>query len=319
MRLFKEFTHGPGYVHVSSRTVDLAQTLIPKMLALCPRLTSTPAPKPPDRRVLSDPDRVLARLDAFIGAYGARATLFETWASNPTLFELLIWLFDRSEFFAEIAIRTPDLVDELELSGRLRGAKPPRKVTTQHGRRQGSKALDSSLSSSGIYAYRAAGNSRLWQISNRIWLSCPRWPMPVLHRPLGGSRSRQYQKPETIALRVIGLRKLGGQELELRLGSGHHFCCRRIRCNLPKLQKMAVEVMDLLSVPTNSALAFVTDARLRPNGEKGLFGQYPRRDHEEYYRQRAQSVGDPIAYPLAPGCRETEAWPGTIQKLTGGH
>src|SRR6185369_334990 len=69
---------------------------------------------------LSDPDRVVARLDSFISAYGARAMLFETWTSNPSLFELLLLLFDRSEFLAERAIRVPDLVDELVLAGRLR-------------------------------------------------------------------------------------------------------------------------------------------------------------------------------------------------------
>ena len=63
---------------------------------------------------------MLTRLDSSITAYGARATLFEMWNSNPSLFELLLLLFDRSEFLAELAIRTPDLVDALVLSGRLR-------------------------------------------------------------------------------------------------------------------------------------------------------------------------------------------------------
>ena len=74
-------------------------------------------------RILSDPDRVLVRLDSFIDAYGARATLYEMWTQNPSLFELLLLLFDRSEFLAEQAIRAPDLVDELQSSGRLNRAK----------------------------------------------------------------------------------------------------------------------------------------------------------------------------------------------------
>jgi len=45
--------------------------------------------------------------------------------------------------------------------------------------------------------------------------------------------------------------------------------------------------MELLSSPTETGVAFITDARLRPDGEKGLLvntlGAY-----EEYYRQRAQ-------------------------------
>ena len=42
------------------------------------------------------------------------------WNTNPALFELLVLLFDRSEFLAELAIRIPDLLDELVISGRLR-------------------------------------------------------------------------------------------------------------------------------------------------------------------------------------------------------
>src|SRR5207302_3394716 len=84
---------------------------------------SPPPPHPSPSPPLSDPDRVVTRLDSFISAYGARATLFELWNSNPAIFELLLLLFDRSEFLAELAIRTPDLVDELVISGRLRQRK----------------------------------------------------------------------------------------------------------------------------------------------------------------------------------------------------
>src|SRR5207249_11845569 len=79
---------------------------------------------------------VLTRLDSFVTAYGARAMLYETWTSNSSLFELLLWLFDRSEFLAETAIRTPDLVDELELSGRLRRRKTAEQILQdlRHGR-----------------------------------------------------------------------------------------------------------------------------------------------------------------------------------------
>ena len=87
------------------------------------RSPSRTAGQPEARPPLSDPDRVVTRLDSFIAAYGARATLFELWNSNPAIFELLLLLFDRSEFLAELAIRTPDLVDELVTSGRLRQRK----------------------------------------------------------------------------------------------------------------------------------------------------------------------------------------------------
>jgi glutamate-ammonia-ligase adenylyltransferase len=124
LRVLREFVEGPGYVHVSPRTVALAHRLVPRLLALCPRQsteqgTATNA----GAKILSDPDRVVTRLDSFIAAYGARATLFELWNLNPAIFELLILLFDRSEFLAELAIRVPDMVDELVSSGRLRQRK----------------------------------------------------------------------------------------------------------------------------------------------------------------------------------------------------
>src|SRR5205823_574527 len=103
LRLLKEFTQGPGYVHVSKRTVELAWQLIPKILHLCAsspsplngetpelrgeptRLSAVSAPAKGEAAItasnkrLSDPDRVLARLDSFLTAYGARSVMFETW------------------------------------------------------------------------------------------------------------------------------------------------------------------------------------------------------------------------------------------------
>ena len=45
--------------------------------------------------------------------------------------------------------------------------------------------------------------------------------------------------------------------------------------------------MDLLSSRTELGVAFPTDARLRPDGEKGLLVN-TLEAYEEYYRQRAQ-------------------------------
>ena len=75
------------------------------------------------RPTLSDPDRVVTRLDSFIEAYGTRTALFEMWNGNPAAFELMLLLFDRSEFLAEAAIRTPDLIDDFVAGGHLRQRK----------------------------------------------------------------------------------------------------------------------------------------------------------------------------------------------------
>jgi hypothetical protein len=86
---------GPGYSHVSSRTTTLALELLRRVFALCPRRDTKGHVAVP-KNALSDPDRVVARLDSFVSAYGTRAMLYETWVSNPSLFDLLLLLFDRS-------------------------------------------------------------------------------------------------------------------------------------------------------------------------------------------------------------------------------
>jgi len=148
-RMLKEFVQGPGFVHISRHTVELAWQLVPRILELCPlkleqdsSLSNSAGFRPagsgktfwagkmPARRdrpdagpALSDPDRVVTRLDSFITAYAARGALFDMWTGNPPLFELLLFLFDRSEFLAEAMIRSPELFDELIFSDRLRQQK----------------------------------------------------------------------------------------------------------------------------------------------------------------------------------------------------
>src|SRR5881394_1520595 len=76
-RLLQAFALGPGYVHVSPRTTDLAMQLLPKFFALCPKKDARGTIAMP-KNALSDPDRVLVRLDSFVTAYGTRAMLYET-------------------------------------------------------------------------------------------------------------------------------------------------------------------------------------------------------------------------------------------------
>ena len=51
--------------------------------------------------------------------------------------------------------------------------------------------------------------------------------------------------------------------------------------------RLALEVLDLVSARTEQGMPFRTDARLRPDGEKGLLVN-TLSAYEEYYRQRGQ-------------------------------
>ena len=309
-RVLKEFAEGPGYVHVSSHTTEMARQLIPRILALCPKAggetsniqakseagsqkpeirlrTSDLRPPASDLRRLSDPDRVLTRLDSFIAAYGARAALFELWNRNPAMFELLLLLFDRSEFLAELAIRTPDLIDDLIVSERLRLRKTAAEILADL--RHGAKDADQFL---WLRRYHEAEQMRIG-LRDILGLAdfeqnlaevsvlaeaCLQYALEVV------MRGHKLKQPPFV---IIGLGKLGGGEINYGSDLDIMFVTDASAKALPKLQKVAARVMDLLSRRTEQGIVFVTDARLRPDGEKGLLVN-TLAAHEEYYRQRAQ-------------------------------
>jgi glutamate-ammonia-ligase adenylyltransferase len=299
LQLLEEFVLGPGYGHVSPRTSELALQLVLKIIALCPgppaanqtqkseSLDGASTPRALPSTVLSDPDRVLARLDSFVTAYGSRAMLYETWVSNPSLFELLLLLFDRSEFLAEIAIRTPDLVDELELSGRLRRRKSS--VEILQDLRHGLEDEDQRL------WLRRYHQAELMRIGLRDILGLADFEQNLVELSALADACLQYalevvlgrSKMKNAPIAIIGLGKLGGAELNYGSDLDILFVAESKQKNLAALQHLAAEVMDLISSPTEWGIAFLTDARLRPDGEKGLLIN-TLDTCETYYRRRAQ-------------------------------
>lgn len=283
-RRLKEFAEGPGYVHVSTRTTELARRLVPKFLALCPNLSAGHAP---GVQILSDPDRVLTRLDSFITAYGSRAALLEMWNNHPAMFELMLLLFDRSEFLAETAIRSPDLVEGLVSGARLRQCKfaPGMLKDLRHGRTDADQFL-------WLRRYHEVEQMRLGLRDilglvdfeqNLAELSaladaCLQYALEAV------MRQNRLQKPP---FAIMGLGKLGGCEIDYGSDLDIIFVTGTKEKNLPKLQRLAVQVLDLLSRRTEQGIVFPTDTRLRPDGEKGLLVN-SLEAFENYYRKRAQ-------------------------------
>ena len=282
--LFKEFAEGPGYQHVSARTTELARQLIPKFLALCP---ASSAAVEQQTVILSDPDRVLARLDSFIAAYGSRGMLFELLSNNSKFFKLVLLLFDRSEFLAETAIRTPDLIDGLISGGRLNRRKTAAEILKEL--RFGLRDADQFL---WLRRYHETELMRLGlrDISGQVDIeqtpaelsafadACLQYALEAVF---------QHHKIKSSSLAIIGLGKLGGGEIAYGSDLDLYFVASAKEKNLPRLQKIAAEVMDLLSRRTEQGIVFHTDARLRPDGEKGQLVQ-TLDACENYYRQRAQ-------------------------------
>lgn len=307
-RVLREFVEGPGFVHVSPRTRELALQLLPRFFALCPHnggngkagsakaqtktrtaaQTAAPEPQGHARQApLSDPDRVVTRLDSFISAYGARPLLFELWASNPGIFDLLVLLFDRSEFLAEMAIRTPDLVDELVTSGRLRQRKSADE--TLRDLRHGANDKDQAL------WMRQYHQAELMRIGLRDILGLADFEQYLTELSALADACLQYaleavmrkHRLKAAPFVIIGLGKLGGAEIDYGSDLDLLFVADSKARNLPQLSRLAVEVMELISRRTEQGILFHTDARLRPDGEKGLLVN-TLRAYEDYYRHRAQ-------------------------------
>lgn len=282
-RLLREFALGPGYGHVSERTSTLAGQLVWPILDLCPRNENR---RTRQQSILSDPDRVVARLDSFVAAYGARAMLFETWSSNTALFDLMLLLFDRSEFLAEVAIRTPDLVEALVLSGHLQKRKAAEAVLAElrHGSRDADQLLwlrryhQSELMRIGLRDILGlADYEKNFEELSALAEACLGYALEIVMR-------RRRLKAAPFA--IIGWGKLGGAELNYGSDLDITFVAPDTAKKLPRLQPLAVELMDLLSSPTELGVAFITDARLRPDGEKGLLVN-TLSAQREYYQRRA--------------------------------
>jgi len=286
-RVLKEFVEGPGFGHISPRTTELARQLLPKLFGLCRSDTPGQEAASLPHQTLSDPDRVVTRLDSFIAAYGARASLFEMWTGNPSSFVLMLLLFDRSEFLAEAMIRSPELFDELVFGERLRTRKTAREILDdlRHGLGDADQLL-------WLRRYHEAERMRiglrdilgladfeqnLGELS-ALADACLQYALEVV------MRRHKLKSPPFV---IIGLGKLGGGEINYGSDLDIIFVADAKPQHLSKLQKLAVEVMDLVSRRTENGIVFQTDARLRPDGEKGLLVN-TLTACEDYYRCRAQ-------------------------------
>ncbi|NDE99091.1 MAG: hypothetical protein EB034_12565, partial [Verrucomicrobia bacterium] len=271
-----EFIHGPAADRATPRTRELAWDLVPRLLALCPDPTSESRRKSAHRTtaaaragrlaapVLSDPDRVLARLATFTTSYGARTLLFKAWSHHPKVFELLLWLFDRSEFLAELAIRNPDLVEDLEEGNRLRQTKTTAEILTdlRHGLNDADQRdwlrryFQTEFMRIGLRGILSLADfeEHLTELS-ALAGACLQYSLEVVLR---------QHRLRSAPLAIISFGKLGGAELTYGSALELAFVTDDKARDLPALSQLAAAVLDLLSANTDFGQVFPTQVRLRP-------------------------------------------------------
>jgi glutamate-ammonia-ligase adenylyltransferase len=265
--------NGPGFGHVSQRTKDLFGHLFPTLIEQAGKA--------------ADPDGALARFEKFVNAYGSRGLLYEVLAGNPKLVEMLMRVGDNSAFLMETLTREPDLFDEICRGVVLAEPKSPTRLR------------DEALTLAGQAEEDTPGDAvRRWKHAElvRIGLEDILGLVDIeqLHKEmthlatacLEAALVHAKSSGDTVTFCVIGMGKIGGQELGYGADLDVLFVGGKDASEQTAAIDMAGRVMDYMMKPTTAGSLFKVDPRLRPDGEKGVLASSIEA-HRDYYRNRA--------------------------------
>jgi len=271
-RCIRQLQHGSGFVHISQRTKELFTGVFAHALEYC--------------RKLPDPDAALLHFEQFVSAYGSRGMLYELLLRHPKLIEVLLRLGDASRYFSETLQREPGLFDELCRSGELNQPKNLDRMCEEL-----------------IAAVRAAPDQPVMEVA-RQWKRAEMLRIGIedimglvdietLHLEISSlaeavlrlalHQSRVELKLTTLPFAVIAMGKLGGEEL----GYGADLDVLFVGEPAADAARLAAKLIEFMSLPTESGTLFPVDARLRPEGAKGMLAN-SLEAHRDYYLRRAR-------------------------------
>src|SRR2546421_5132860 len=272
-----DLAKAPGGFHVAPRTRQVLRNLRPLLF----RWLESAA----------DPDTALNQFVRFVEAYGLRSMLFELLVVNPKLLELLVKTFDGSRHAGDLLIRRPQLLEEITRPGMLDRQGGP----AHHPRRL--EALE--IGAESLDLLRTYRQTPLLRIFLRDILGLAELPTVFAeHSALAEAcllvvnRRRGSESDLTI----IGLGKFGGGEI----GYGADLDVLFIGEDVRAAQHLTVAMAQT----TAEGSIWTLDARLRPDGEKGILS-CSITAYQAYYQTRARlweaqalTPARPIAGPL---------------------
>jgi glutamate-ammonia-ligase adenylyltransferase len=272
-----DLAKGPGGFHVAPRTRQVLRNLRPLLFRWLARA--------------ADPDMALNQFIRFVEAYGLRSMLFELLVVNPKLLELLVKTFDASRHAGDLLIRRPQLLEEITRAGML-----DREITVAHHLKR-LEALG--VSADSLDALRAYRQTQLLRIFLRDVLgiasldslfaehSALAEACLIFVNRLRGSESD---------LTIIAMGKFGGGEIGYGADLDVVFVGEDVRA--------AQHLMVAMAQPTAEGSIWTLDARLRPDGEKGILS-CSLTAYETYFKTRGQlweaqalTRARPLAGPL---------------------
>jgi [glutamine synthetase] adenylyltransferase / [glutamine synthetase]-adenylyl-L-tyrosine phosphorylase len=276
-KALSDLAKAPGGFHVAPRTRQVLGNLRPLLFRWLKRA--------------ADPDLALNQFVRFVEAYGLRSMLFELLVVNPKLLELLVKTFDSSRHAGDLLIRRPQLLEEITRTGMLDRELD---LAEQLKRLEALKVSPESLDV--LRAYRQTQQLRIFlrDILGLADLSTVLAEHAALAEAclvfvnrLRGSESD---------LTIIALGKFGGGEIGYGADLDVVFVGEDVRA--------AQHLMVAMAQSTAEGSIWTLDARLRPDGEKGILS-CSITAYEAYYQTRAQlwevqalTRARPIAGPL---------------------
>ena len=246
----------------------------------------------------SDPDVTLSRLSRIIGNLRAPSAIYDILRWNPVLCEYLVQVVSNSRMLAEYLTRDPGLFETFGASGSLDDPTTEARLTEQlsellraHDPRAAIYRLkDGETLRIGLRELFVSGD--IFDICGELTLLAEACVRHVCTEALALTQARFG--PAEGGFCVLGLGKLGGREL----GYGSDLDLVFVYESTATTDKntnateyfssLASNVFKLLKEPTRYGILYDIDARLRPDGRKGMLAVSDAR-LESYYRDDAEA------------------------------
>ena len=298
---------GELFIHPSEKSKILFDKLLPKLLK--------------EISVLPEPDLALSNFEMFVKSSGSRENLYSFMLENDKVRELLFTLFGMSKFLSDILIRHPESFDSIL---------NPDEWLVSKSKKQLYEQLLKSISKIIIFDKKLDEMRRFKKIEELkiglrdfslnvdlmdafrdlsnladVYLECAlNISKDKLSKKYGIPEIERNPKKIECPITIIGLGKLGGQELDFGSDLDLIFVYeddgttsgiidenslkKNVIPNHIYFQKLYENIYNVVSSLTEAGYAYKIDLRLRPEGKKGATVLSMKR-FEEYFNTRAET------------------------------
>jgi len=217
----------------------------------------------------ANPDRVLTNLERFLSSVPDRLPVLCQLADNPRTVQLLVMLFAGSQFLTEILLRNPEYFGQLTDRKYLAQPKDATQLS-EEARQAISRVPDADEQLGALRRFQRRELLRIGAADLFVLLDLPTVAAQLsdladsmLRLCLEIAARKSGLEPDGLA--VIGLGKLGGQELNYSSDIDLVF----LATDPTSYRRLAERLIDALSGVTAEGFFYRVDMRLRPWGKEG--------------------------------------------------